>query len=166
MDLKKSCGPYTDCHCQTHLLTHTSQLAHRLTFFTFLEKAQRTLNTPDADLVLSESFLPMVKRLDECLGYLGEHVSGIATHCLCSEQFEDIFLILHRIAARLQRFRAISYPLPAMHDSKYGSDQNILRQQYQIPRTRGVQANGRQSECRQSCLCEVTILGAYSELLL
>ncbi|ORX38511.1 Sec34-like family-domain-containing protein [Kockovaella imperatae] len=58
---------------QTHLLTHTSQLAHRLTFFTFLDTAQRTLNTPDADLVLSENFLPMVKRLEECLGYLGEH---------------------------------------------------------------------------------------------
>jgi hypothetical protein len=33
------------------------------------------LNSPKSDLVLSEDFLPMVKRLDECLGYLGEHVS-------------------------------------------------------------------------------------------
>ena len=59
---------------KTHLLTHTSQLAHRLTFFTFLESAQRMLNTPGNNLVLSEEFLPMVKRLDECIGYLGEHV--------------------------------------------------------------------------------------------
>ncbi|KAK8854795.1 hypothetical protein IAR55_003534 [Kwoniella newhampshirensis] len=58
---------------QTHLLTHTSQLAHRLTFFTFLETAQRMLNNPGNNLVLSPDFLPMVKRLDECLGYLGEH---------------------------------------------------------------------------------------------
>ncbi|ORY35518.1 Sec34-like family-domain-containing protein [Naematelia encephala] len=58
---------------QTHLLTHTSQLAHRLTFFTFLELAQRMLNNPSSTLVLSEEFLPMVKRLDECLGYLAEH---------------------------------------------------------------------------------------------
>ncbi|KAK6910494.1 hypothetical protein I203_104526 [Kwoniella mangroviensis CBS 8507] len=58
---------------QTHLLTHTSQLAHRLTFFTFLEVAQKMLNNPGNNLVLSPNFLPMVKRLDECLGYLGEH---------------------------------------------------------------------------------------------
>ncbi|KAK1927132.1 Sec34-like family-domain-containing protein [Papiliotrema laurentii] len=58
---------------QTHLLTHTSQLAHRLTFFTFLETAQRMLNSHKVDLVLQEDFLPMVKRLDECLGYLGGH---------------------------------------------------------------------------------------------
>nr|XP_019044681.1 hypothetical protein I302_06594 [Kwoniella bestiolae CBS 10118]OCF23611.1 hypothetical protein I302_06594 [Kwoniella bestiolae CBS 10118] len=58
---------------QTHLLTHTSQLAHRLTFFTFLEVAQKMLNNPGNKLVLSPDFLPMVKRLDECLGYLGEH---------------------------------------------------------------------------------------------
>ncbi|WWD19057.1 hypothetical protein CI109_103515 [Kwoniella shandongensis] len=58
---------------QTHLLTHTSQLAHRLTFFTFLETAQRMLNNPGNNLVLSPDFLPMVKRLDECLSYLGEH---------------------------------------------------------------------------------------------
>ncbi|OWZ31050.1 hypothetical protein C343_03746 [Cryptococcus neoformans C23] len=58
---------------QTHLLTHTSQLAHRLTFFTFLESATRMLNNPGNDLVLNPQFLPMVKRLDECLTYLGEH---------------------------------------------------------------------------------------------
>ncbi|RXK41165.1 hypothetical protein M231_01569 [Tremella mesenterica] len=58
---------------QTHLLTHTSHLAHRLTFFTFLESAQKMLNKPGDALVLSEDFLPMVKRLDECLEYLGEH---------------------------------------------------------------------------------------------
>ncbi|WWC90718.1 uncharacterized protein L201_005655 [Kwoniella dendrophila CBS 6074] len=58
---------------QTHLLTHTAQLAHRLTFFTFLETAQKMLNNPGNNLVLSPDFLPMVKRLDECLGYLGEH---------------------------------------------------------------------------------------------
>ncbi|WRT68392.1 uncharacterized protein IL334_005368 [Kwoniella shivajii] len=58
---------------QTHLLTHTSQLAHRLTFFTFLETSQKMLNSPGNNLVLSPDFLPMVKRLDECLSYLGEH---------------------------------------------------------------------------------------------
>ncbi|WOO83859.1 Conserved oligomeric Golgi complex subunit 3 [Vanrija pseudolonga] len=58
---------------QTHLLTHTSQLAHRLSYFTFLETAQRMLNNPGNDLVLSPDFLPMVSRLDECISYLGEH---------------------------------------------------------------------------------------------
>ncbi|KAL7422762.1 Golgi transport complex subunit 3 [Cryptotrichosporon argae] len=58
---------------QTHLLTHTSQLAHRLTFFTSLESAQRMLNNPGGNLVLSPDFLPMVQRLDECIGYLSEH---------------------------------------------------------------------------------------------
>jgi len=48
-----------------------------LTFFTFLETAQKMLNSPKGDLVLAEDFLPMVRRLDECLGYLGEHVSGV-----------------------------------------------------------------------------------------
>ena len=60
---------------QTHLLTHTSQLAHRLTFFMFLESAQRLLNTPASTLVLSPDFLPMLQRLDECIGYLEQHVS-------------------------------------------------------------------------------------------
>lgn len=60
---------------QNHLLDHTSQLAHRLTFFTFLESAQKLLNSPNPSLVLNDEFLPMVKRLEECLGYLGEHVS-------------------------------------------------------------------------------------------
>ncbi|KAK4688991.1 conserved oligomeric Golgi complex subunit 3, partial [Tremellales sp. Uapishka_1] len=58
---------------QTHLLTHTSHLAHRLTFFTFLETSLRMLNNPGNNLVLNPDFLPMVARLDECLGYLGEH---------------------------------------------------------------------------------------------
>ncbi|WVQ74956.1 hypothetical protein IAR50_004564 [Cryptococcus sp. DSM 104548] len=58
---------------QTHLLTHTSQLAHRLTFFTFLETATKMLNNPGHTLVLSPDFLPMVKRLDECIGYLSDH---------------------------------------------------------------------------------------------
>jgi hypothetical protein len=35
------------------------------------------LNNPGNNLVLSEDFLPMVGRLDECLGYLGEHVSRV-----------------------------------------------------------------------------------------
>lgn len=35
------------------------------------------LNNPGDDLVLNPQFLPMVKRLDECLTYLGEHVSWL-----------------------------------------------------------------------------------------
>ena len=35
------------------------------------------LNSHKVDLVLQEDFLPMVKRLDECLGYLGGHVSRL-----------------------------------------------------------------------------------------
>ena len=74
----KNISRIVDSCLQTHLLTNTSQLAHRLAFFTFLESAQRLLNSPKSDLVLSEEFLPMVKRLDECIGYLGEHVSDIS----------------------------------------------------------------------------------------
>jgi hypothetical protein len=33
------------------------------------------LNSSASDLVLSQEFLPMVKRLDECIGYLTDHVS-------------------------------------------------------------------------------------------
>ncbi|CAK9781075.1 Sec34-domain-containing protein [Cutaneotrichosporon oleaginosum] len=58
---------------QTHLLTHTSELAHRLGYFTFLDTAQRMLNNPGNDLVLHPDFLPMVRRLDECISYLGEN---------------------------------------------------------------------------------------------
>ncbi|BEI85442.1 hypothetical protein CcaverHIS002_0508430 [Cutaneotrichosporon cavernicola] len=58
---------------QTHLLTHTSELAHRLGYFTFLDTAQRMLNNPGNELVLHPDFLPMVQRLDECISYLGEN---------------------------------------------------------------------------------------------
>jgi len=82
---------------QTHLLTHTSQLAHRLTFFTFLENAQRMLNSSANDLVLSQDFLPMVKRLDECIGYLTDHVSHLP-RSLADDQrdFKDAEVFLLR----------------------------------------------------------------------
>lgn len=35
------------------------------------------LNNPGNDLVLNPQFLPMVKRLEECITYLGEHVSRL-----------------------------------------------------------------------------------------
>lgn len=56
-------------------MTHTSELAHRLGYFTFLDTAQRLLNNPGNELVLNPDFLPMVQRLDECISYLGENVS-------------------------------------------------------------------------------------------
>ena len=73
---------------KTHLLTHTSQLAHRLTFFTFLESSQRLLNTPSSTLVLSPDFLPMLQRLDECIGYLEQHV-GHSVPCDCCLPHQD-----------------------------------------------------------------------------
>lgn len=33
------------------------------------------LNNPGNELVLNADFLPTVRRLDECISYLGEHVS-------------------------------------------------------------------------------------------
>jgi hypothetical protein len=46
-----------------------------LGYFTFLDTAQRMLNNPGNELVLHPDFLPMVRRLDECISYLGENVS-------------------------------------------------------------------------------------------
>ncbi len=62
-------------------MTHTSELAHRLGYFTFLDTAQRMLNNPGNELVLHPDFLPMVRRLDECISYLGENVSSRGPLC-------------------------------------------------------------------------------------
>ncbi|KAJ9099826.1 hypothetical protein QFC21_003826 [Naganishia friedmannii] len=48
----------------------TQQLAVRLEYFTYLEHAQRMLNHPGENLVMSEGFVAMVERLDSCLQYL------------------------------------------------------------------------------------------------
>ncbi|GHJ89697.1 hypothetical protein NliqN6_6099 [Naganishia liquefaciens] len=58
---------------EVQLNSQTQQLAARLEYFTFLEQAQRMLNYPGDNLVLSEGFLSMVERLDGCLRYLREH---------------------------------------------------------------------------------------------
>lgn len=68
---------------QVQLNIQTQQLAARLEYFTFLEQAQRMLNYPGDNLVLSEGFLSMVERLDGCLRYLREHVSHFCLS-LCS----------------------------------------------------------------------------------
>jgi hypothetical protein len=112
---------------QTHLLTHTSQLAHRLTFFMFLENAQRMLNSSASDLVLSADFLPMVKRLDECIGYLSDHVSSSNVQwILCLQQ------------ARFQRCRSLLVAVSAMYDEKYDLDQDLFHQYHQSHGTRGI----------------------------
>lgn len=51
----------------------TQHIASRLEYFTFLEQAQRMLNYPGEELVMSEGFLGMVERLDSCLQYLQGH---------------------------------------------------------------------------------------------
>lgn len=58
---------------EAQLNLQTQHIASRLEYFTFLEQAQRTLNYPGDDLVLSEGFLSMVDRLDSCLQYLRLH---------------------------------------------------------------------------------------------
>ncbi|KAJ9118234.1 hypothetical protein QFC22_004141 [Naganishia vaughanmartiniae] len=55
---------------ETQLHAQTQELAARLEYFTFLEQAQRMLNYPGENLVMSEGFLAMVARLDSCLQYL------------------------------------------------------------------------------------------------
>ncbi|KAI5452425.1 Golgi transport complex subunit 3 [Naganishia albida] len=55
---------------EVQLKIQTQELAARLEYFTFLEQAQRMLNYPGDNLVLSEGFLSMVERLDGCLQYL------------------------------------------------------------------------------------------------
>ena len=66
---------------QVQLNIQTQQLAARLEYFTFLEQAQRMLNYPGDNLVLSEGFLSMDERLDGCLRYLREHVSQRTCQC-------------------------------------------------------------------------------------
>jgi hypothetical protein len=47
------------------------------------------LNTPSNNLVLNDDFLPMVKRLEECLSYLGEHVSVVALQLASDTGFNE-----------------------------------------------------------------------------
>jgi hypothetical protein len=61
---------------QSQLNLQTTHLSSRLSYFTFLEQAQRMLNNPGDELVLSDGFLGMVERLDSCLTYLKTHVRG------------------------------------------------------------------------------------------
>jgi hypothetical protein len=63
---------------KAHLVRQSSALQLRLSYFTYLEQAQRMLHNPGEDLVLSEGFLSMVETLDRCLTYLRDHVSGRA----------------------------------------------------------------------------------------
>ena len=73
------------------------------------------LNSTKNDLVLQEDFLPMVKRLDECLGYLEEHVSrhtAYIRHSLTTERF--------------QRCRGLSLTISTVHDEEYDLDQDFL----------------------------------------
>lgn len=58
---------------QAHLVRQSTALQLRLSYFTYLEQAQRILHNPGEDLVLSEGFLGMVETLDRCLTYLREH---------------------------------------------------------------------------------------------
>lgn len=58
---------------QAHLVRQSSALQLRLSYFTYLEQAQRILHSPGEDLVLSEGFLGMVETLDRCLTYLRDH---------------------------------------------------------------------------------------------
>jgi hypothetical protein len=60
---------------KAHLVRQSSALELRLSYFTYLEQAQRMLHNPGEDLVLSEGFLGMVETLDRCLTYLRDHVS-------------------------------------------------------------------------------------------
>jgi len=69
------------------------------------------LNTPKGDLVMSEDFLPMVKRLDECLEYLGSHVS-----------FSAHAFGLTDASARLQRRRSLLAAISAVYDEEYDLD--------------------------------------------
>lgn len=62
---------------QNSLLDASDALAHRLSYFSSLEPAVRMLNSPGEALVLSEGFLPMVDRIDDCLRFLKTHVRHI-----------------------------------------------------------------------------------------
>ncbi len=64
---------------QAHLVRQSTALQLRLSYFTYLEQAQRILHNPGEDLVLSEGFLGMVETLDRCLTYLREHVGSSHT---------------------------------------------------------------------------------------
>ncbi len=74
----------------------------------------------------------MVKRLDECIGYLGDHV-GLPI-------FMHLVLIL--LSARLQGHRAVLDPISAMHDAKYDVDQELFCQCNRIPWSGSRKATG------------------------
>lgn len=124
---------------QVQLNIQTQQLAARLEYFTFLEQAQRMLNYPGDNLVLSEGFLSMVERLDGCLQYLRVHVS---VHSVMSPHIADPA----SFTARFQGCRCLLDKVSTMHDPKYDSYQDVLCQRCSSARGRSLQENQRQSE--------------------
>ncbi|KAI8890745.1 Sec34-domain-containing protein [Backusella circina FSU 941] len=59
---------------QQHGLTRLADgLAERLFYFNQLEPIAKLFNTPGEDVCLNEEFIPMLDKLDECIGYMQEH---------------------------------------------------------------------------------------------
>ena len=57
-------------------------IGSRLTYFNELEVISKVFDTPGEVIVLSEPFVPMLARLDECLEYVQSHVRS-PLHSLC-----------------------------------------------------------------------------------
>lgn len=56
-------------HDQTKLMTYVESISNKLSYFNELDKISQRLHSQTLS-VLSESFVPMLTRLDECIGYM------------------------------------------------------------------------------------------------
>jgi len=65
-------------------------IGSRLTYFNELEVISKVFDTPGEVVVLSEPFVPMLARLDECLEYVQSHVR--ATPSFFSSLWSPTFL--------------------------------------------------------------------------
>ena len=118
---------------QDKLLDLTDEIDTRLEYFQELEHATRMLNHPGESLVLQTDFLYMVERVDICIEYLKAHV-GAFTSRINAPVLRISYL------ATLQGSRGLPIALPAMHDTRHDTHQDVLCRLPQSSHSRHIEA--------------------------
>jgi hypothetical protein len=120
---------------QDKLLDLTDEIDTRLEYFQELEHATRMLNHPGESLVLQTDFLYMVERVDICIEYLKAHVRSFTSlHHINAPVLRIPYLAI------LQGSRGLPTALPAMHDTRHDTHQDVLCRLPQSSHSRRIQA--------------------------
>lgn len=100
------------------------------------------LNNPGEDLVLSDGFLDMVERVDECLSYLQSHVRGASSGlCFKPRSLHDLLQQRHPLVDRFQGRRDIYHTVSTMYDKKYDVDQDVYSKLCSFTRRRSIETS-------------------------